>query len=397
MTSAGLPGTPRAAARGSGGTSPRSAYSKSAVLDSISGACGTALWDTLRYRYGAIDDLSQALAALHAFCEQLRLEATIVGRAATISHFLRVSIRMTLMKIDLASACKVDKQVAFALQDAETAARTLADGASARAVGGAGAGSAAALAPAAAAAAAASSAGPDARAAPTAPQAGGAHAAPSPFVVKSTHNFLSPWSHGAVELDITYTNQPAVIDAWVAGRVDKGSPFGFDTEHRPVTEKGKAPQLAVLQLAQGNDVLIVQLNAVSGGPAALAGACPHLTQLLAGKDRDGDPELRERIGGMAVREDYRRLMATCGLKAVQEPRLLDVKEFARTAGFEAKGGLDALAVALRVVSKSWKDDAVKMSAWDRFPLTAVQLAYAAMDAWASAAICECVMEMTDDW
>lgn len=46
---------------------------------------------------------------------------------------------------------------------------------------------------------------------------------------------------------------------------------------------------------------------------------------------DGDPELRERIGGMAVREDYRRLMAACGLKSVQEPRLLDVNEFARTA------------------------------------------------------------------
>lgn len=34
---------------------------------------------------------------------------------------------------------------------------------------------------------------------------------------------------------------------------------------------------------------------------------------------------------MAVREDYRRLMAACGLKSVQEPRLLDVNEFARTA------------------------------------------------------------------
>lgn len=56
-------------------------------------------------------------------------------------------------------------------------------------------------------------------------------------------------------------------------------------------------------------------------------------------------------------------------------------------------------MALRVVSKSWKDDAAKMSAWDRFLLTAVQLAYAAMDAWASSAICEsrCVMEMTGDW
>lgn len=35
-----------------GGTSRRSAYAKAAVLDSISGACGTALWHTLRHRYG---------------------------------------------------------------------------------------------------------------------------------------------------------------------------------------------------------------------------------------------------------------------------------------------------------------------------------------------------------
>lgn len=31
-----------------------------------------------------------------------------------------------------------------------------------------------------------------------------------------------------------------------------------------MTEKGKAPQLAVLQLAHGNGVLVVQLNAVPG-------------------------------------------------------------------------------------------------------------------------------------
>lgn len=360
-----------------GGTSPRSAYSRFAVLGSIPGASGTALWDTLRYRCGAIDDLSQALAALHSFSERLRLESTFVGRTATTSHFLRVAIRMTAMKVNLAEACKIDLRVAYALHDAESSSRRLAAGAVAAAVGGAGAGSAAATAPAAAAAVGAD--------------------VPSSFTLKSTHTLHSPWSHGSVELAVTYTSEAAVVDAWVAARLDKGSPFGFDSEHRPVTEKGKSPQLAVLQLSHGNDVLVIQLNAAPGGPAALAAACPHLAQLLVGKDRDGDPELRERIGGMAVREDYRRVIAACGLKAVQEPRLIDVKEFARTAGFDVKGGLDALAVALRIVSKPWKDDAVKMSAWDRFPLTAAQLAYAATDAWASSSICECVMEMTNDW
>lgn len=170
----------------------------------------------------------------------------------------------------------------------------------------------------------------------------------------------------------------------------RASVLGMDTEYRPVFAKGQYSSTSVLQLSTRECALVVQLNAMPGGVAALGTSCPGLATLLSGSSG------RLKLAGMAVKADYIKLLRECGIApsaSAKKPKLIDLKDLGRRGGIDVKGGLSALALAAGIVARTWKSNSLQMSNWARFPLTERQLVYAAMDAWAGAAAFERLQEM----
>lgn len=193
-------------------------------------------------------------------------------------------------------------------------------------------------------------------------------------------------------MSIIYTNDCAAVDRWVEDFGCRAPVLGMDAEYKPVFNKGEYASTSVLQLSTRECALVVQLNAMPGGVAALGKSCPGLAALLSGSSG------RLTLAGMAVKADYVKLLRECGIApsaspGIPKPKLIDLKELGRQGGIDVKGGLSALALAAGIVAKTWKSNSLQMSNWARFPLTERQLVYAAMDAWAGAAAFERLQEI----
>lgn len=84
-------------------------------------------------------------------------------------------------------------------------------------------------------------------------------------------------------LDITYSSVPSTVEAWVDRIGFRTTVLGLDAEWKPVTARGVKPVLALLQLGTEDSALVIQLNALRGGPSHLCELCPKLASLLSGQ------------------------------------------------------------------------------------------------------------------
>lgn len=96
-----------------------------------------------------------------------------------------------------------------------------------------------------------------------------------------THDFKRD---GGIEhrLDITYSSLPSTIEAWAERVGFRAAALGLDAEWKPVHVKGVKIVLALLQLSSETSALVIQLNALPGGPRSLGELCPKLATLLSG-------------------------------------------------------------------------------------------------------------------
>lgn len=202
---------------------------------------------------------------------------------------------------------------------------------------------------------------------------------------------------GSVELDVTYTNDPAEIAEWLAvyappaesygvhghsgagahagsSRPPAGRAYGLDAEWRPVYVSGEEVHVSVLQICSGDSVLVVQINDMydiynDGG----------LGDFLSRPSNT--------FVGMGTAMDLPLIYAavpTANAGYGMKPQLVDLKRYGQQRGVNESGGLSGLAGYLLGV-KDWKERRVQMSDWSAAPLTSAQVAYAATDAWTSLA------------
>ena len=136
--------------------------------------------------------------------------------------------------------------------------------------------------------------------------------------------------------------------------------LGFDTETRAAFRKGEAYPPALIQIATGHAVWLLQLRTLStlGGLADLLGSTRHLK------------------AGVGLAYDLRKLRESYEFKPAG---FVDLAKLSDAAGFRANGlrGLAAHVLGLRVAKQT------QCTNWARADLTEQQLRYAATDAWIS--------------
>jgi len=139
--------------------------------------------------------------------------------------------------------------------------------------------------------------------------------------------------------------------------------IGFDTETRPAFRPGERDTPALMQLATGKAVYIIQMHIIR--------KLRVLQEMLL------LPNLKVGVG---IHEDLRRLVPHFNLKEKNKcSQFVDLTVMAKSKGI-AVGSLRGLTAELlhRRLSKS-----AQLTNWARADLTYAQLRYAALDAWVS--------------
>jgi hypothetical protein len=227
-------------------------------------------------------------------------------------------------------------------------------------------------------------------------------------VVEHTIKFTPQSSHPQATraLSILYTDSLASFEAWLAKRLadtstERGGPFfGLDTESRPNFLPGVSEGPMVLQLSTLRHACVFQMNASKADLTDASTAAPLLYSLLFPSASNAAPLLPGTdpvpLIGMGVRQDLLALEKTFGfsldgdplptaskeatkqIKRSRHPHALDLDRCKR-------GGLQPVAQALTGVA-TWKSRSLQMSQWQKYPLARTRVTYAAMDAWAGAAV-----------
>ena len=134
--------------------------------------------------------------------------------------------------------------------------------------------------------------------------------------------------------------------------------LGFDTETRPSFRKGRRNSPALIQLATGSAVYLVQLAFLPFGP--------HIVEILANPDQVK--------AGVGIRDDMRDLAK---LYDFEPAGLVDLGGVARAHKLPSQG--------LRTLAANffgWRiSKGSQCSNWSLMELTPRQIAYAATDAW----------------
>lgn len=160
-----------------------------------------------------------------------------------------------------------------------------------------------------------------------------------------------------------YEGQVQVIrslDDWKQALPDLRSAdlLGFDTETRPSFRKGRRNSPALIQLATGNAVYLVQLAFLPFGP--------HIVEVLANPDQVK--------AGVGIRDDMRDLAKVYDFEPAG---LVDLGGVARAHKLPSQG--------LRTLAANffgWRiSKGSQCSNWSLMELTPRQIAYAATDAW----------------
>jgi ribonuclease D len=136
--------------------------------------------------------------------------------------------------------------------------------------------------------------------------------------------------------------------------------LGFDTETRPVFQKGKSYPPALVQLATDKAVYLFQLR--------------HLTFPNALIDILENPKIKK--AGVALDYDIKELQK---LVSFEPAGMIELSTLASECGIGNNGlrGLAACLLGFRISKRA------KTSNWGRSRLTESQIQYAATDAWVS--------------
>ncbi len=142
--------------------------------------------------------------------------------------------------------------------------------------------------------------------------------------------------------------------------LEKSTELGFDTETRPSFKKGVVHKVALLQLANETEALLIRLH--------------HINQVeLVAPLFENERILKV---GVAIHDDIKQLQKTFSFL----PRnFVDLQNVAKSKGlknFGLKGMTEE--VLQQALSK-----AAKITNWEAQELTEPQLMYAATDAWVS--------------
>ena len=161
---------------------------------------------------------------------------------------------------------------------------------------------------------------------------------------------------------ITWAYTAETVDDWVQ-RV-KARVLGFDIEYKPTFERGcKQNRASVLQLAAGDEVLVVQLFALGGFPAGLCSLMENERVIKVGVGVNGDVQKLKADWDVVVNGavDLSSVMQECH-------------------GEETYLSLAKLASKLLGIDMC-KNKKVVLSNWEKPKLTRDQVVYAALDAW----------------
>ena len=137
--------------------------------------------------------------------------------------------------------------------------------------------------------------------------------------------------------------------------------LGLDAEWRPVREKGTSRTVALLQLSDRNNCVLIQLQQLSHMP-------PALIALL------GDANVLK--VGVAVLADARKLLRDYELDV---RGCVDLQSVAYKYSLTNEGS--SLTSLARTILKVELDKSSQCSNWERTTLSNQQVAYAALDAW----------------
>jgi len=194
-------------------------------------------------------------------------------------------------------------------------------------------------------------------------------------------------------LVILYTNSLLAVEEWVCARLSESPKcFGVDTESKPrYTPGASAEEPKVLQLATYTHAVVFQMNASAEDLALSRVLAPRLFALLfphrvVPEESSSSPPS---LIGMSLLKDLMELEPVFG--CVDEGQAIKIKAARRTYSHVIEldtlrlGGLLALAQSTTSVVK-WKSNRLQMSKWQEFPHNRARVVYAAMDAWAAAAI-----------
>ena len=167
-----------------------------------------------------------------------------------------------------------------------------------------------------------------------------------------------------VRVKVASTHQQ--VDEWLQAHVlDRGiNCLGVDLEWRPSFRRGSPSRVALVQIAAGNECLLVPLLHLD---------TPEMPERLGAVLRDG----RIRKVGVGLNQDARLLQRDWSSDIIAR---VDLAKAVKQQGIDS---LTSLAKCTRYLlglgmSKSKK---IRMGNWEQHPLSRMQSAYAALDAW----------------
>lgn len=169
-------------------------------------------------------------------------------------------------------------------------------------------------------------------------------------------------------IPVTLTSEAHTVDEWVSAQ--NGNLFGLDVEWRPNRARGENNKVALLQLCNDSECLIIQMLFLNQKPEAL-----H--KLLS------DPS--KNLAGVGVLGDGKRLLHDYGLECQGSIELTTLAVERLKRGELKNVGLKVLTheVLGLIMHKPKK---VTLSNWAKVDLDPAQIRYACMDAWASFAV-----------
>ncbi|XP_075718297.1 bifunctional 3'-5' exonuclease/ATP-dependent helicase WRN [Rhinoderma darwinii] len=166
---------------------------------------------------------------------------------------------------------------------------------------------------------------------------------------------------------------------YIRERLSKEAVLGFDIEWPPAYRKGKNGKVSLIQVCTSEEeCYLFQVSAMTGFPKGLK-------RLLE--------DISIKKVGVGIEGDQWKLMSDCDLKLKGFIELTDLAN--QKLQCKEKWSLNGLVKHL-FNKQLLKDDSVRCSDWDRFPLSEDQKLYAASDAYAGLLIYQKLESMNEE-
>ncbi|XP_063776091.1 bifunctional 3'-5' exonuclease/ATP-dependent helicase WRN isoform X2 [Pseudophryne corroboree] len=160
-------------------------------------------------------------------------------------------------------------------------------------------------------------------------------------------------------------NDCSYLSEMIREKLQEGEAIGFDIEWPPVYLKGKTGKVALIQVCVSEkECYLFHVSSMTGFPKGLK-------RLLE--------DVSVKKVGVGIEGDQWKLMSDCDLKLKGFIELTDLAN--QKLKCKEKWSLNGLVKHL-LYKQLLKDDSVRCSSWDRFPLSDDQKLYAASDAYA---------------